>query len=127
MERLETLLPLLHARLLPDERSGSQQSQLRIVRSLLQKLYALLIEPVASLLPSSSGHITIVPFGPLHNLPFHALYNGSHFLIEDFQISYLPAVNMLAQRDEHAAIVAECKPVNRHALGIWVLWKAANA
>ncbi|MBV9614633.1 MAG: CHAT domain-containing protein, partial [Ktedonobacteraceae bacterium] len=120
MERLETLLPLLHARLSPNGQSGSQQVQLRIVRSLLQKLYALLIEPATSLLPSAAGHITIVPFGPLHSLPFHALYNGSNFLIEDFQISYLPAVNMIIQlqtrSDGDAKSLSEQCTVNRHAL-----------
>src|SRR5260370_11440239 len=43
----------------------------------------------------SSGSLTIVPYGPLHELPFHALYNGSRFLIEDFQINYLPAASIL--------------------------------
>ncbi len=95
MEQLETLLPIFHARLLPSGWPDSQQPPVHIIHRLLQKLYALLIKPIASLLPSPSGYITIVPFGPLHNLPFHALYNGSHFLIEDFQISYLPAASMI--------------------------------
>jgi CHAT domain-containing protein len=30
----------------------------------------------------------------LHKVPFHALYDGSRYLIEDFQISYLPASNL---------------------------------
>ncbi len=120
MERLETLLPLLYARLLPGGQSGALQAQMRIVRSLLQKLYAMLIAPVADLLPSASGHITVVPFGPLHNLPFHALFNGSHYLIEDFQMSYLPAVNMIVQlherRDEHAAVLTEQDTASRRPL-----------
>jgi CHAT domain-containing protein len=120
MERLETLLPLLYARLLPDEQPGAQQAQARIVRSLLQKLYNVLIAPVAALLPPASGHITVVPFGPLHNLPFHALYDGSRYLIEDFQMSYLPAINMIVQvhehADEHAAILTEQKRARGHAL-----------
>jgi CHAT domain-containing protein len=35
----------------------------------------------------------------LHKLPFHALHNGSHFLIEDFTINYLPASSMLGHLD----------------------------
>ncbi len=118
MERLETLLPLLHARLLPGGWPDPQQPPIYVVRRLLQKLYSLLVEPMASLLPSPSGHIIIVPFGPLHNLPFHALHNGSHFLIEDFQISYLPAASMLLQMqdDEGKQVqhLTERDAANRH-------------
>jgi CHAT domain-containing protein len=53
------------------------------------------VAPVASLLPSSWGYLTIVPYGPLHKLPFHALHDGSQFLIERCQINYLPASNIL--------------------------------
>jgi CHAT domain-containing protein len=55
----------------------------------------MLVKPVAELLPPSSGHITIVPYGPLFNLPFHALYDGSHFLVEHYRINYLPASTIL--------------------------------
>jgi len=97
LEQLEHLWPLLHARLLPGSVSSQQE---HIVRRLLHKLYELLIAPVTSLLPSSD-YLTIVPYGPLHSLPFHALYNGSRFLIEDFQINYLPASSLLAQLSTH--------------------------
>ena len=61
----------------------------------MNKLYDLLVKPVADLLPATTGHLTIVPYGPLHKLPFHALHNGSCYLIEDFQVSYLPASSIL--------------------------------
>ena len=93
--QLERLLPLLHAHLQPGGWSDIQHPPQQVIRRLLNKLYDLLIAPVASLLPSSSGTLTIVPYGPMHKLPFHALYDGSHFLIERFQIHYLPASNML--------------------------------
>jgi CHAT domain-containing protein len=93
--QLERLLPLLHAHLQPGGWSDPQQPPQQAIRRLLNKLYDLLIAPVAALLPPEPGHLTIVPYGPLHNLPFHALYDGSHFLIEDYQIHYLPASNML--------------------------------
>jgi CHAT domain-containing protein len=94
--QLERLLPLLHAHLEPGGWPDVQHPPQQVIRRLLNKLYNLLIAPAASLLPSSSGTLTIVPYGPLlHKLPFHALYDGSHFLIEHFQIHYLPASNML--------------------------------
>ena len=95
VKQLERLLPLLHAHLHPEGWSNPQQPPQQVIRRLLNKLYDLLLAPVASLLPTQFGTITIVPYGPLHQLPFHALYNGSRFLIEDFQINYLPASSML--------------------------------
>src|SRR5205085_4694905 len=96
LEQLERLLPLLHAHLRPEGWPNPQQPPQQVIRRLLNKLYDLLVAPIASLLPSPSGSLTIVPYGPLHKLPFHALHNGSRFLIEDFQINYLPASNLLA-------------------------------
>jgi CHAT domain-containing protein len=101
LEQLERLLPLLHAHLDPRGWSDVQNPPQQPVCRLLQKLYNLLVAPVASLLPSRSGHLTIVPYGPLHKLPFHALYDGSRYLIEDFQISYLPASSLLIRLGTH--------------------------
>ncbi len=103
--QLEYLLPLLHAHLQPSGWPDPQHPQQQVIRRLLNKLYSLLIAPVVKLMPSTSGNLTIVPYGPLHKLPFHALYDGTHFLIENFQINYLPACNMLMhlgnRKDEH--------------------------
>ena len=93
--QLEQLLPFLYARLDPKGWPDLQQPPHQSTHRMLNKLYNLLVAPVASLLPPPSGSLTIIPYGPLHKLPFHALYNGSHFLIEDFQISYLSASSLL--------------------------------
>ncbi len=92
--KLEHLLLILHANFQAQGWFGASGSQ-KTIRRLLKKLYDLLIAPVASLLPSSSGYLTIVPYDSLHKLPFHALYDGSRFLIEDYQINYLPASSLL--------------------------------
>jgi CHAT domain-containing protein len=99
MEQLERLLPLLHAHLDPRTWSYSEAHGSEVVRRLLSKLYTILVEPIAYLLPSQSKLLTIVPYGPLHGLPFHALHDGSHFLIENFQIKYLPASSLLLHFD----------------------------
>jgi CHAT domain-containing protein len=91
---LEHLLLILHANFQAQGWFGASSSQ-KTIRRLLNKLYDLLIAPVASMLPSSSGYLTIVPYDSLHKLPFHALYDGSHYLIEDYQINYLPASSLL--------------------------------
>jgi len=92
---LERLLPLLYAHLQPGGWPNLQHPPQEGIRRLLKKLYALLIAPVEAALPPSPGHLIVVPYGPLHKFPFHALYDGSHFLIEDFQVNYLPASNLL--------------------------------
>ena len=102
MKQLRRLLPFLHAHLQPGGWANPQQprhSQQQAVREMLKKLYDLLIAPVATLLPPPSGTVTIVPYGPLHTLPFHALYDGSHFLVEQYQVSYLPAASMFTRFD----------------------------
>lgn len=113
--RLEHFLPQLHARLQPGGWSNVQRPPQEGIRRLLKKLHDLLIAPVAALLPASPGHITIVPYGPLHKLPFHALYDGAHFLIENFQINHLPASNLLAhfnrRQHERTAPTSEEKPL----------------
>ena len=95
LAQLEYLLPLLHAHLQPQGWTDVLHPPHQLIHRLLKKLYDLLISPAISLLPSSAGHLTIIPYGPLHQLPFHALYNGSHFLIEDYQVNYLPASSLL--------------------------------
>jgi CHAT domain-containing protein len=94
-KELERLLPFLHIYLHPSSWPDVQKPPQQAIRRMLKKLYDLLIGPVKTLLPPEQGQLTIVPYGPLHTLPFHALYDGSHFLIEDFQINYLPASNLL--------------------------------
>jgi CHAT domain-containing protein/tetratricopeptide (TPR) repeat protein len=93
--QLERLLPLLHAHLQPGGWPDSQRPPQAAIRGLLNKLYKILVAPVAAMLPPPSGYLTIVPYGPLHRLPFHTLYDGQHFLIEDFQINYLPTSHIL--------------------------------
>lgn len=81
-----------------------QLSQQRI----LQTLYHLLLEPVFTLLAqgcnidanTNSEHLlrnlTIVPHSVLHQIPFHALYDGDRYLIESWAISYAPSATVFA-------------------------------
>jgi CHAT domain-containing protein len=101
MEQLERLLPLLHAHLNPRGWFDSQKPPEQIARRLLNKLYDLLVKPVVDLMPPSPGHLTIVPYGPLHKLPFHALHDGSRYLVENFKVNYLPASSILMHLVAH--------------------------
>jgi len=113
-EQLERLLPLLHAHLDPRGWSDLQKPPEKVFSRLLNKLYHLLVAPVAEFLPSPTGLLTIVPYGPLHQLPFHALHDGSHYLVENFQVNYLPASSILmhleTQKQEDTVSLVSTKP-----------------
>ncbi len=94
-QQLRRMLPLLHAHLEPGGWPDLQRPPLQGIQYMLHALYSLLIAPVRDVLPAHSGLLTIVPYGPLHSLPFHALYNGTRYLIEDYQINYLPTGGLL--------------------------------
>jgi CHAT domain-containing protein/tetratricopeptide (TPR) repeat protein len=57
---------------------------------LLHKLYDLLLRPVSHIL-NSCEHLIVVPYGMLHYLPFHCLFDGTQYVIERLNVSYLPA------------------------------------
>lgn len=61
----------------------------------LRQLYDRLIRPLAETV--KQGKLVIVPYGALHYLPFHALYDGKKYLIEHRDISYAPSAAILQQ------------------------------
>ncbi|MDJ0754372.1 MAG: CHAT domain-containing protein [Ardenticatenaceae bacterium] len=66
----------------------------RSTQRLLLKLYKGLIEPLIAYLPDG-GQLAIIPFGALHHLPFHALFDGEKYLLDRFEIAYAPSVSIL--------------------------------
>lgn len=58
----------------------------------LRELYALLIAPVRERL--RAAHLIVVPHDALHSVPFHALYDGRRFLIDDFIVSQAPSASV---------------------------------
>jgi CHAT domain-containing protein/tetratricopeptide (TPR) repeat protein len=69
----------------------------------LQRLYDMLVAPLRELLKSDESvtPLLIAPTGILHRIPFHALHDGTDYLITHFEISYAPS---LAFADQTAAI-----------------------
>jgi tetratricopeptide (TPR) repeat protein len=57
------------------------------------QLYQILLQPVEKHL-RPDDHLLIVPYGPLHLLPFHALQSEQDYLITHHSLSYLPAASM---------------------------------
>ena len=82
---------------MPPERHGALT---RNAIDLLRRLDALLLAPARNQLDAFS-RLIIVPHGPLHHVPFHALFDGQRFLIESREISYLPASSLLRFVTEH--------------------------
>jgi len=55
-------------------------------------LYSELVAPIRARLRGK--HLVVVPHDVLHCLPFHALWDGERFLIEDFTVSYAPSASV---------------------------------
>jgi CHAT domain-containing protein/tetratricopeptide (TPR) repeat protein len=61
---------------------------------LLKRIYDILLRPVSDIL-AECEHLTIIPYGMLHVLPFHCLFDGSQFMVERFSLSYLPSAALM--------------------------------
>jgi CHAT domain-containing protein len=82
--------------LLPREKPLFQAAQAH-----LRELYDLLIAPIRSQL--TAENLVIVPHSFLHYLPFHALFDGQRYMIDDFAISYAPSASIFAVCQEKPA------------------------
>ncbi|HLZ11139.1 MAG TPA: CHAT domain-containing tetratricopeptide repeat protein [Candidatus Acidoferrum sp.] len=106
LSRIQNALQLLRFQL-SKFRMGSSYSERflepmqRAAESHLELLYKELIAPIRPQL-SGATHLVIVPHGPLHFLPFHALRQPGKYLCDDFSISYAPSATVFAlcQRKE---------------------------
>jgi CHAT domain-containing protein/tetratricopeptide (TPR) repeat protein len=58
----------------------------------LFELHSELVAPIHSHM--GQGHLIVVPHDFLHCLPFHALFDGERFLIDDFTVSYAPSASV---------------------------------
>lgn len=99
ISQLTRLLALLHLnlhRLSPTliARGDRLENEIANLNGLLSRLYTSLIQPIADQL-NSYDQLIFVPHGPLHYLPFHALFDGHSYLMERCEISYLPNSSLL--------------------------------
>ena len=74
--------------------SRFQETLLHATRQHLQAIYEEIFAPLRQRL--KTRHLVIIPYGPLHSLPFHALFDGQQFLIDTFTISYAPSASIHA-------------------------------
>jgi len=99
ISRISTLLDLLQLqlsklRLGADYVKSFSSVLLHATQTHLQELYQLLVGPIRESL--AGGHLVISPHGILHHLPFHALFDGRQYLIDEFTVSYAPSASVYA-------------------------------
>ncbi|MSP14758.1 MAG: CHAT domain-containing protein [Chloroflexi bacterium] len=97
LEQIRRTLGLLRANIQTVARQPSLSTSgplLENARRLLQALYNSLIRPLEQELAKNPG-LVIVPHGPLHYLPFQALYDGQKYLSERWTLSYLPNAGLM--------------------------------
>ncbi len=95
LRRLEGMLDRLRATgLFSDAQMGWLELSARRV---LTHLYQTLVAPLAPWLAKTVGvtpKLTIVPHGCLHQVPFHALFDGLMYWIDRYEISYAPSATI---------------------------------
>jgi hypothetical protein len=97
IDLLNQLLGKLQTNIVSALSIGSHDPANRNLTSLgqriLQRLYELLIAPLGLDRPKGQ-RLVIVPYGALHYLPFHLLFDGSQYLVEQYEIVVLPAAGL---------------------------------
>ena len=83
--------------------STHAESLLAATNHHLHELYRMLVLPLAGKL--TNPRLLVVPHGPLHYIPFHALFDGGSYLIDRFTVTYAPSATMytICQRKREAA------------------------
>jgi tetratricopeptide (TPR) repeat protein len=69
----------------------------------LQALWSALMAPVETEI-AGSEHLVIVPAGPLHMVPFAALWNGETHVIERMTVNTVPSVSILTRLNATEAV-----------------------
>jgi CHAT domain-containing protein/tetratricopeptide (TPR) repeat protein len=65
----------------------------KAVKEYLLGLYTELVAPIEGMI--EGYRLNVIPHGPLHYVPFHALNTGSSYLIDQLEISYAPSAAVL--------------------------------
>jgi CHAT domain-containing protein len=72
--------------------SAFQQSLMQSTNAHLKTLYDELLAPIRDRL--QARHLMFVPHGSLHYVPFHALFDGERYVIDEHTISYAPSASI---------------------------------
>ena len=69
----------------------------------LHQLWKFVIEPIISLHPNAS-EVIVVPGGALHTVPFSALWDGDHYLIEQSRITIVPSLSIFTRLSQQVQV-----------------------
>lgn len=99
VSRVVNLLRMLHFQMAKFHLGAEYTRQferplLEATQTHLAELHQELIAPLRERL--SGRHVVIVPHGILHYLPFHALFDGERYLIDEHTISYAPSATIFS-------------------------------
>ncbi len=81
-------------RLGTDYATAFRDSLIQSTNAHLKNLYDELLAPFRDRL--DRPHLLFVPHGALHYVPFHALFDGERYLIDDHTVSYAPSASIYA-------------------------------
>ena len=81
-------------------RDGATPRNTRATQVLSRALYDVVIDPImrSRIDVALASRLVVVPFGTLHALPFAALFDGTRFLIERFEIHTAPSASIACRR-----------------------------
>jgi len=77
----------------PDCIKGHEKQFTASAQAHLKDLYQALVAPIRDRV--NTPHMIVVPHGIIHYLPFHAFFDGSRYLIDEYSISYAPSASVL--------------------------------
>lgn len=93
-------LRLQMARLRPTGLSPEREARLTIdAQRELFRLWSLLLAPLTEAL-AASERLVIAPFGPLHMVPFAALWDGQQYLVGRCEVVQVPSLSLYAYLPE---------------------------
>jgi CHAT domain-containing protein/tetratricopeptide (TPR) repeat protein len=108
-QRLAQLQTNVRAALTVTSQTSADHNLTHLAQRILQWLHSVLVQPL-SLDRYSPQRLVTVPYGALHYLPFHLLYDGSKYLIEKHEVLILPTASLatraVPQRKSGALILA---------------------
>ena len=73
-----------------------QERLTRGVQAALAQMYRLLIEPLQEKIVAT--RLLLIPYGLLHLVPFHALWDGKGYWLERVEVSYVPSASIAVHR-----------------------------
>lgn len=76
------------------EQAHDSKQQLNEARRMLKLCYDLVLAPLGPF--PEGGHLLIAPCPTLYHLPFAALWDGQHYVVEQYQVEFIPSSALLA-------------------------------